>query len=178
MEVELGGDEPDYWVTLEVKDWIGQELRIEASKSPNVEQALNQCFCSETPKEENLFYKEPLRPKVHFTSRRGWLNDPNGLVWHEGEWHLFYQHNPYGCIWGNMTWGHAVSRDLAHWTELGDVLHPDSLGPIFSGSVVVDKKEYAGVSTKWRYSIGCCLYFGRWIRVSHPAFATFTKYRI
>ena len=93
MEVELGGDEPDYWVTLEVKDWIGQELRIEASKSPNVEQALNQCFCSETPKEENLFYKEPLRPKVHFTSRRGWLNDPNGLVWHEGEWHLFYQHN-------------------------------------------------------------------------------------
>ena len=114
MEVELGGDEPDYWVTLEVKDWIGQELRIEASKSPNVEQALNQCFCSETPKEENLFYKEPLRPKVHFTSRRGWLNDPNGLVWHEGEWHLFYQHNPYGCIWGNMTWGHAVSRDLAH----------------------------------------------------------------
>lgn len=85
MEVELGGDEPDYWVTLEVKDWIGQELRIEASKSPNVEQALNQCFCSETPKEENLFYKEPLRPKVHFTSRRGWLNDPNGLVWHEGE---------------------------------------------------------------------------------------------
>ena len=74
MEVELGGDEPDYWVTLEVKDWIGQELRIEASKSPNVEQALNQCFCSETPKEENLFYKEPLRPKVHFTSRRGWLH--------------------------------------------------------------------------------------------------------
>ena len=73
MEVELGGDEPDYWVTLEVKDWIGQELRIEASKSPNVEQALNQCFCSETPKEENLFYKEPLRPKVHFTSRRGWF---------------------------------------------------------------------------------------------------------
>ena len=144
MEVELGGDEPDYWVTLEVKDWIGQELRIEASKSPNVEQALNQCFCSETPKEENLFYKEPLRPKVHFTSRRGWLNDPNGLVWHEGEWHLFYQHNPYGCIWGNMTWGHAVSRDLAHWTELGDVLHPDSLGPIFSGSVVVDKKNTLG----------------------------------
>lgn len=145
MEVELDGEHPDFWVTLEVTEWIGKELSLKMSKTPSVEKALDKMFFSDIPKEVDLFYKESLRPKVHFTSQRGWLNDPNGLVWYEGEWHLFYQHNPYGFNWNNMTWGHAVSSDLVHWKEIGDVLHPDSLGPIFSGSAVVDYKNTLGL---------------------------------
>ena len=90
---------------------------------------------------------QPLRPQFHFSAHRHWINDPNGLVWLEGEYHLFYQHNPFGDQWGHMSWGHAVSTDLVNWTELEVAIPEDERVSIYSGSVVVDHHNTSGFAT-------------------------------
>ncbi|MDZ4800892.1 MAG: glycoside hydrolase family 32 protein [Bryobacteraceae bacterium] len=91
-------------------------------------------------------YDQRLRPQFHFSPKKGWTNDPNGLVLYKGEYHLFFQHNPFDVKWGNMTWGHAISKDLVHWKQMEQhALSPDNTGTMFSGSAVVDWDNTAGL---------------------------------
>ena len=92
-------------------------------------------------------YRETWRPRVHFSAKRGWINDPNGLVWYRGVWHLFFQYNPVGCEWGNMHWGHATSTDLIRWEEQDTALFPDADGTMFSGSALVDTENRLALNT-------------------------------
>ena len=89
-------------------------------------------------------YHEQYRPQIHFSPKEKWTNDPNGMVYYKGTYHLFFQYHPYSTKWGPMHWGHAISHDLIHWKEQPIALYPDSLGYIFSGSAVVDKKNTSG----------------------------------
>jgi fructan beta-fructosidase len=93
-------------------------------------------------------FAEPYRPQFHYTPAKNWMNDPNGLVYYKGEYHLFYQHNPDGNTWGNMSWGHAVSHDLVRWKELPLAISHDENEMIFSGSVVVDHQNTSGFGTE------------------------------
>jgi sucrose-6-phosphate hydrolase SacC (GH32 family) len=102
-------------------------------------------------------YDETYRPQFHFSPAKNWTNDPNGLVYYKGEYHLFFQHNPFGIQWGNMTWGHATSRDLVHWKEHAPTIFPDKLGTIFSGSAVVDFANTAGFQ-KGDEKVIVCIY--------------------
>ena len=88
--------------------------------------------------------REHFRPAYHHTPKYGWMNDPNGMFYKDGQWHLYFQLNPYGSQWENMTWGHSVSTDLVHWQQMPDAIEPDGLGTIFSGSAVIDKNNTAG----------------------------------
>jgi fructan beta-fructosidase len=95
----------------------------------------------------DTLYSEQFRPQLHFSPQEKWMNDPNGMVFHNGLYHLFYQYYPDSTVWGPMHWGHATSKDLIHWQHLPIALYPDSLGLIFSGSAVVDKQNTSGLGT-------------------------------
>ncbi len=106
--------------------------------------------CSESDRNKDsvgVSYKEKHRPQFHFSPEKNWMNNPNGLIFYEGEYHMFYQHNPDANIWGSMHWGHAVSSDLIHWEQLPVALFPDKIGDILSGSVVIDKRNSSGLGT-------------------------------
>ena len=149
FEIELADREPDWWAPLDLRPFAGQKLVLQVNRLPEDSQGLASIDQTDEPKESGSQYAERLRPQFHFSPRRGWLNDPNGLVYHRGQWHLFFQHNPYGWAWGNMHWGHAVSQDLFRWTELPIALYPQKFGDwAFSGSAVVDEQNTSGFGTK------------------------------
>jgi fructan beta-fructosidase len=148
FEIELAEEMPDWLAFIDVSKFGGKKLTI-STVLPADSKALDGIVGSDDVPDPKTLYEEKLRPRFHFTSRRGWLNDPNGLVYDGTRWHLFYQHNPFGWEWGNMHWGHATSPDLVHWTELGEALYPKSLDDMaFSGSAVMDKGNTSGWGTK------------------------------
>jgi fructan beta-fructosidase len=104
--------------------------------------------CAFSQDKKSSYYREPFRPQMHFSPAKNWTNDPNGLVYYKGEYHLFYQYNPYGDTWGHMSWGHAVSKDLIQWKHLPVAIPEDSHNMIFSGSCVVDKNNSSGFAEK------------------------------
>lgn len=121
---------------------IKYEITDEISKDGFLEEQVSD-------KQENEHYhlqKEVNRPTVHFTPQTGWMNDPNGLVYENGTYHLYFQYNPYDINWNNMCWGHAISTDLIHWQQLETVLYPDEYGTIFSGSGIRNDKKMLGLS--------------------------------
>jgi fructan beta-fructosidase len=145
FDIELADADADWFAPLDIAAWAGKTIAIEVDKLPEDSRALTQLRQSDEAAEASELYHEALRPQLHFSPRRGWNNDPNGLVFYQGRYHLFFQHNPYGWSWGNMHWGHAAGNDLIHWEELGEALYPDRFGPMFSGSAVVDWHNSSGL---------------------------------
>lgn len=139
--LRLAQNKIDYWVKLDVKNYIGKTISLTFEGVESSSLGIKNIKHSDKFEFE---YNETFRPRFHFTPEYGWMNDPNGMVYFEGEYHLFYQYNPYGTMWGNMHWGHAVSTDLTSWTYLPTAIAPDSLGDIFSGSAVIDVNNTAG----------------------------------
>ncbi|HEY3321970.1 MAG TPA: glycoside hydrolase family 32 protein [Planctomycetota bacterium] len=144
FEIELAEDQADFWVFLHVEPYKGKTATISGMLPPESKALAAVVQSDEVPDAANL-YKETKRPQIHFSARRGWLNDPNGLVYYKGEYHLYFQANPYGWKWDNMHWGHAVSPDLVHWQEVQMGIYPFKFGDwAFSGSAIVDKDNLAG----------------------------------
>lgn len=141
LDIRLASDHPDYWVFADLSAYKGKKIKV---SYPDNLKGIDKIYQADTILGGGDFYKEKNRPQFHFTTRNGWINDPNGLIWNDGEYHLFYQHNPYERDWGNMHWGHAVSPDLVHWKELPVALRPDTIGTMFSGSAIIDYENTSG----------------------------------
>lgn len=142
FKVRIAMDSVEYLMPYDLSDLVGKQIQITASDNTD----LSSVSFSDTIPGESSIYKEKYRPQYHFSAKRGWINDPNGLVYHDGEYHLFYQYNPVDPDWGNLNWGHAVSYDLLHWRELPMAIRMGEDGEIYSGSAVMDYENVSGLS--------------------------------
>ncbi|NBH93679.1 DUF4980 domain-containing protein [Duncaniella sp. C9] len=150
LSVRLAKSKVDYTVPLKIEDYKGKKvlLNVVTSQSRSSVREAKEDACWQNISVSDTFdtsNREKFRPAYHHTPLYGWMNDPNGMFYKDGEWHLCYQWNPYGSKWQNLSWGHSVSRDLIHWEHRPDaVIEPDGLGMIFSGSSAVDRSGSAG----------------------------------
>lgn len=141
INIRLAREKVDYYVPLDLSAYQGKSVSVDVTGMPA------SSLCWKEIKLSDTFYssnRETYRPVYHHTPVYGWMNDPNGMFYKDGVYHLYFQYNPYGSMWANMTWGHSTSTDLTHWTYEGTAIVPDAWGAIFSGSCVVDKDNTAG----------------------------------
>lgn len=141
INVRLARERVDYYVPLDLSAYAGKTISIDITGMPSSSLCWKEIKVSDTFDSSN---REKFRPVYHHTPVYGWMNDPNGMFYKDGVYHLYFQYNPYGSMWGNMTWGHSTSTDLVHWTDEGTSIVADAWGTIFSGSCVVDKDNTAG----------------------------------
>ncbi len=141
LNIKLDNIAPDFYAYIDLSRYMGDDLRIKVM--PEMKISYRESDEMDIP----MLYHEPYRPAIHFTAKNGWINDPNGLIYLDGTYHLFYQYNPCENRWNNMHWGHATSTDLIHWVE-GDVaLFPDESGMMYSGSAIVDENNALSLET-------------------------------
>ena len=146
LNVRLAVDKVDHYVPLDINRFGKKELLLDITfyGDRRFTGAMKDFLCWKDMKQGDTFdttNREKFRPAYHHTPAYGWMNDPNGMFYKDGVYHLYYQYNPYGSMWENMTWGHSTSKDLIHWEAQPLAIEPDALGAIFSGSCVVDKKN-------------------------------------
>ena len=171
LNVKLAIDRVDYFVPLELKG--AKLLDIEFHGDRRQKGAVGEFVCWKKMKYSETFdttNREHFRPLYHHTPVYGWMNDPNGMFYKDGVWHLYYQWNPYGSQWENMTWGHSTSRDLIHWEAQPTAIEADWLGSIFSGSCVTNGDEVVAMYTSAGH------HQTQSIAVSKDGGRTFTKY--
>ncbi len=140
LNVKLDNISPDFYAYIDVSRFIGETLEIVVCPEMDI------CYRESDEMDITDIYKEVFRPQVHFSTKNGWINDPNGLLYMNGIYHMFYQYNPTENKWNNMHWGHATSIDLIHWEEKDIALFPGDKGAIFSGGAIVDKNNLLGVA--------------------------------
>lgn len=150
LNVRLANNHIDYYVPLclqEFADEKGLMLDVHVNGTYRTDGGISTFSCWKNMSFSDTFdmqNREQYRPIYHHTPAYGWMNDPNGMFYKDGVWNLYFQHNPYGSQWENMTWGHSTSTDLVHWKYEGDAVEPDALGTVFSGSAVVDMENTSG----------------------------------
>ena len=150
LNVRLANNHIDYYVPLCLQEFDNEKglmLDVHVNGTYRTDGGISTFSCWKNMSFSDTFdmkNREQYRPVYHHTPAYGWMNDPNGMFYKDGVWNLYFQHNPYGSQWENMTWGHSTSTDLVHWKFQGDPVLPDALGTVFSGSAVVDKENTSG----------------------------------